>query len=78
MTWQQIFEDALQVVRGCETGFFDAKFHKFGVFWRPFASKKLFGFFSLIFGFFGGSSHILSDWCLGFLKILLKSVTSLS
>ena len=35
----------------------------------------LFGFFSSIFGFFGNSSHMLSDWCLSFLiKILLKSV----
>jgi len=28
-----------------------------------------------LFGFFGGSLHMLSDWCLGFLiKILLKTV----
>jgi len=35
----------------------------------------LFGFFLQYLAFFGGSSHMLSDWCLGFLiKILLKSV----
>jgi len=26
--------------------------------------KKLFGFFSAIFGFSGGSAHMISDWCL--------------
>jgi len=39
---------------------------------------RLFGFsfqyFFEIFGFFGGSWHILSDWCFGFLNTLLKSV----
>ena len=43
--------------------------------WRQ---KKLLGFLAFFLqylAFFGGSSHMLSDWCLGFLiKILLKSV----
>jgi len=39
------------------------------------ASKKLFGFLAFFLqylAFFGGSSHVLSDWCRGFLKIFLK------
>jgi len=40
-------------------------------------SKKLFGSLTFSFpylAFFGGSWHILSDWCFGFLNVLLKSV----
>ena len=42
--------------------------------WRQ---KILFGFFFSIFGFFGGSWHIPSDWCFGFLNVLLKIVIRL-
>jgi len=42
---------------------FDANFHKFGCL-EVFGVKNI--GFSLIFGFFGGSSHMLSDWCLGY------------
>jgi len=45
--------------------------------WRH---KKLFGFLAFSFQylfFFGGSWHILSDWCFGFLNVLLKIVIRL-
>jgi len=45
--------------QGCQIGFFDAKFVKFGLFQRQLASKNLSVFFS-IFGFFGGSWHQIS------------------
>ena len=64
--------------QACQIGVIDAKFHKFGFVYRQLVSKIivwLFGFFYSIFGFFGGSSHMLSvsDRCFGFLTILLKS-----
>jgi len=39
--------------------------------------KILFGFSFSIFGFFRGSWHIPSDWCFGFLNVVLKSVIRL-
>jgi len=56
------------LTQGCQISFFDAKFHKFGFFIGHWGKKNC-------LAVFGGSSHMLSDWCLGFLiKILLKSV----
>jgi len=46
--------------QGCQIGFFDAKFVKFGFFQRQLASKKFVCFFFSIFGFFGGSWHQIS------------------
>ena len=64
--------------QGCQIGFFDAKFHKFDFFrgrWRQKNCLAFRLFFLQYLAFFGGSSHMLSDWCLGFLtKILLKNV----
>jgi len=51
-----------------------SKFYKFDFFCRQLGSKKLFVFFSIL-GFFEGSWHMLSDWCLRFLNVLLKSVS---
>ena len=48
--------------QGCQICFFDTRFHKFGIFrdsWR----QKIVRFF-LLFDFFGGSWHMLSDWYL--------------
>ena len=39
--------------------------------------KKLLGVFFQYLAFSGGSWHMLSDWCFGFLSILLKSVIRL-
>jgi len=53
----------------CQICFFDAKFHKFD-FLRDSWRQKNCLFFSQYFAFFGGSWHMLSDWCLLFLNIL--------
>jgi len=47
--------------QGCQIAFFDAKFNECGIFRGSWLKKIvwLFGFFSSIFGFFGGSWHIL-------------------
>jgi len=73
--WIQKLKNRIGSRQGCQIGFFDAKFHKFGFFLEVVGVKKivwLYGFFSSIFGFFGGCSHVLSDWCLAFLKIFLQ------
>ena len=69
-------------VQGCQISFFDAKFNKFGVFkgrWRQKNCLAFLLFFLQYLAFFGGSSYMLSDWCLGFfINILLKSVIIIS
>jgi len=67
LTGQQIKKSAGRLGSpGLPDCFFDAKFHKRNFFLETLSVKKLFGFFSLIFGFLGGSWHMLTDWCLGF------------
>ena len=63
--------------RVARLAFFDDKFGFFRGSWRQ-KIAWLFGFFFSIFGFFGRQlAHILSEWCFGFLNILLKGVIRL-
>jgi len=63
---------AASAPQGCQICSSDAKFHKFD-FFRDSWRQQIVRFFS-IFGFFMAVWHILSDWCLFFSNILLKSV----
>ena len=65
--------------QGCQIGFFDDKFHKFGFFRGRWRQKIvwLFGFFFSNIWLFLEEAHTCyqTHWCLGFLiKILLKTV----
>jgi len=56
---------AASAPQGCQICFFDAKFHKFDFFRDSWRQNNCLFFFST-FSFFGGSWHMLSDWCLRF------------
>jgi len=75
LTGQQMKKrvQAASVPQGCQICFFDATFHKFD-FFRDSWRQRSVRFFRNIWLFVGGSWHMLSDWCLRFLNILLKSL----